>query len=190
MRRAGGRSSGRHLAPGAILSRMSVRSKRSVVEAMSLPHLQCRRAFHPRAPRRRHRKFRSRRRFCRVCFVNRWSHPDTAAGGHSPEAIARLQAVLGGHSASNVEIMTPEHHDLVLGDHLPCAPPHRLQHRRHGGGYGEGDAGRGHQILCRWFSRFHPHRGFRSDDVARRVPDTTRTRCSKCSAASARICRC
>ncbi len=87
-----------------------------------------------------------------------------------PTAIESSRAFWRGLGA-NVEIMTPEHHDLVLAvtSHLPHLIAYTIvgtadELRRR-------DVVGSDEILRRRLSRLHPHRGVRSDDVARRVPD-------------------
>ena len=101
-------------------------------------------------------------------FVNRWcilTPPD----GDEPNAVEKLAAfwrLLG----ANVEIMAPDHHDLVLAitSHLP----HLIAYTIVGTAdeLQSGDALGGAEILGRRFPRLHPHRCIRPDDVARRVP--------------------
>ena len=107
---------GPHLASGAILSDVGS-VKGSVVRDVT-PHLPEGVHFIPAHPVAGTEHSGPDAGFAEL-FVNRWSiltpPPDTA-----PEAVARLQAfweALG----SNVEIMTPEHHDLVLAitSHVP-----------------------------------------------------------------------
>jgi len=68
------------------------------------------------------------------------------------------------------------------GDHLACAPissPTTSWARRDD--LRNGDAERSNQVLPRGgFRDFHPHRGLRSHHVARRIPQQSRSRCSKC----------
>ena len=56
----------------------------------------------------------------------------------------------------------PEHHDLVLAHHQPCAAPDRVQHCGHGRRSRNRHAERGHQIFRQRISRFYPHRRLRS----------------------------
>ena len=95
-------------------------------------------------------------------------HPD-AAGGRRRRG--------GGKAARVLDRARGERRDHDrrasrhgAGDHQPPAAPDRLYDRRHRGGILHRVALRGAEILRRRLPRFHPHRGVRSDHVARRVP--------------------
>ena len=96
-------------------------------------------------------------------------HPDAAAGRTTPAAVERLAAFWRALGA-NVETMTAEHHDLVLGitSHLPHLIAYTIvgtaDELRPGHALG------GAEILRRRLPRFHPHRRLRPDHVARRLP--------------------
>ena len=101
-------------------------------------------------------------------------------------AVDNLRAFWAGMGAK-VEIMTPEHHDLVLAitSHLPHLIAYTI--------VGTADelaqvtSSRGDEILRRRLSRFHPHRGVRPDDVARCVPQQPGGRAGNARHASTRI---
>jgi cyclohexadieny/prephenate dehydrogenase len=107
---------GAHLAPGAIVSDVGS-VKAMVIKEMS-PHLPAGVHFVPAHPVAGTEHSGPDAGFAEL-FVNRWCIL-TPLPGSSPEAVARLTAfwrLLG----ANVESMSAEHHDLVLGitSHLP-----------------------------------------------------------------------
>ncbi|KAF0227970.1 MAG: cyclohexadieny/prephenate [Beijerinckiaceae bacterium] len=105
-----------HLAPGAIVS--DVGSVKGAVVRDVAPHLPTGVHFVPAHPVAGTEHSGPDAGFAEL-FVNRWSIL-TPPAGTNPDAIARTKAfweALG----SNVEVMTPEHHDLVLAitSHVP-----------------------------------------------------------------------
>ena len=159
--RAGAASRARSSRTSARSSRRS--SRRRAAAARQASHLV------PGASCRRDRTIRPRR----------WlRHPVRATAGASSrrregrDARARSSEVRGVLGGARLECRD---HDAGAsrpraGDHQPCAASHRLQHRRHRGRSRGSDALGGDQVLRRRLPRFHPHRRFRPDDVARRVP--------------------
>ncbi len=116
---------------------------------------------------RRHRAFRAGCRLRRA-VPRPLVHPHPA-GGRPPRGGGAGRAVLGGARLGGRD-HEPGPSRPRAGDHQPRAASHRLQHRRHRRRPGDGDAVRGHQVLGRRLSRFHPHRRLRPDDVARHLP--------------------
>ena len=156
---------GPHLKPGAILSDVGS-VKGSVVRDMA-PYRAERRAFHSGASGRGHGKFRPGFRLCRALRQS-LVHPHAGRRHRSggDEKLSAFWSAIG----ANVETMTPDHHDLVLAvtSHLP----HLIAYTIVGTADELGDVTRirSAEILRRRLSRLHPHRGVRSDHVARRVP--------------------
>jgi cyclohexadieny/prephenate dehydrogenase len=107
---------GPHLAPGAIVSDVGS-VKTSVVKQMS-PHLPAGVHFVPAHPVAGTEHSGPDAGFAEL-FVNRWCilTPLPNSSASAVERLAGFWQVLG----SNVETMSPEHHDLVLGitSHLP-----------------------------------------------------------------------
>jgi cyclohexadieny/prephenate dehydrogenase len=105
-----------HLAPGAIVSDVGS-VKASVVRDMS-PHLPAGIHFVPAHPVAGTEHSGPDAGFAEL-FVNRWCilTPPPATSAAAVERLAAFWRLLG----ANVEIMSPEHHDLVLGitSHLP-----------------------------------------------------------------------
>jgi len=107
---------GKHLAPGAIVSDVGS-VKGSVVRDMA-PHLPAGVHFVPAHPVAGTEHSGPDSGFAEL-FINRWCIL-TPPEGVDPEAIERLRAFWAALGA-RVEIMTPDHHDLVLAitSHLP-----------------------------------------------------------------------
>ncbi len=101
-------------------------------------------------------------------FINRWCIL-TPPEGTDPQAVGRLRAS-GRALGAKVETMDARPSRPGAGDHQPSAAPDRLHHRRHRRRTRQGHLVGSDEVLGRRFSRLHPHRGLRSDDVARRVP--------------------
>ncbi len=160
-----------HLKPGAILSDVGLGEGRG--GARCRPACPGRRASHSGPSRRGHRTIGTGGRLCRAV---RWPLVHTyPAAGHrragaraSDRVLEALRQRCRNHGSQASR--------SGAGDHLPCAASDRLQYRRHRRRSRNGDPKRSHQVLGRRLSRFHAHRGFRSDDVARCLPQQSRGR--------------
>ncbi len=101
-------------------------------------------------------------------FVNRWCilTPPADADAKAVDRLAAFWRLLG----ANVETMAADHHDLVLAitSHLP----HLIAYTIVGTADEMQNVTRSEVLKFsgRRFPRFYPHRGFRPDHVARRVP--------------------
>jgi len=107
---------GPHLKPGSIVS--DVGSVKGSVVAAVQPHLAAGVHFVPAHPVAGTEHSGPDAGFSEL-FINRWCIL-TPPEGQAPEAVATVQAFWAG-AGSNVEIMTPQHHDLVLAitSHVP-----------------------------------------------------------------------
>ncbi len=105
-----------HLKPGAIIS--DVGSVKGAVVKEMAPHLPAGVHFVPAHPVAGTEHSGPDSGFAEL-FINRWCIL-TPPEGTDPEAVERLRAFWAGIGAK-VEIMTPEHHDMVLAitSHLP-----------------------------------------------------------------------
>jgi cyclohexadieny/prephenate dehydrogenase len=105
-----------HLKPGAIVS--DVGSVKAAVVKDMAPHLPAGVHFVPAHPVAGTEHSGPDSGFAEL-FINRWCilTPPEGADGHATEKLRAFWAALG----AKVEIMTPEHHDLVLAitSHLP-----------------------------------------------------------------------
>ena len=101
-------------------------------------------------------------------FHNRWCIL-TPPEGTDEAAIERVRAFWEA-MGSNVEVMSAQHHDLVLA--ITSHVPHLIAYNIVGtaADLETVTQSRGDQVLRRRLSRFHPHRRLRSDHVARRLP--------------------
>ena len=154
------------LKPGAIVS--DVGSVKGAVVAQVQPHLPPGVHFVPAHPVAGTEHSGPDAGFATL-FHNRWcilTPPDGTddAGGREG---ARAS---GPRMGSNVEIMTAQHHDLVLA--ITSHVPHLIAYNIVGtaADLEAVTQVRGDQVLGRRLSRLHPHRRLRPDDVARRVP--------------------
>ncbi len=153
-----------HLKPGVIVSDVGS-VKASVVKDMA-PHLPATAHFVPAHPVAGTEHSGPDSGFPEL-FINRWCilTPPQGTDAQATERLRAFWAALG----AKVEIMTPEHHDLVLAitSHLPHLIAYTIV----------GTADELAQVTSSevikfsagGFSRLHPHRGLRSDHVARRV---------------------
>jgi cyclohexadieny/prephenate dehydrogenase len=105
-----------HLKPGAVVS--DVGSVKGAVVKDMAPHLPAAAHFVPAHPVAGTEHSGPDSGFAEL-FINRWCIL-TPPEGTNPEAVERLRAFWAGLGAK-VEIMTPDHHDLVLAitSHLP-----------------------------------------------------------------------
>jgi cyclohexadieny/prephenate dehydrogenase len=105
-----------HLKPGAIIS--DVGSVKGAVVKEMAPHLPAGVHFVPAHPVAGTEHSGPDSGFAEL-FINRWCIL-TPPGGTDPNAVERLRAFWAGIGA-RVEVMTPEHHDMVLAitSHLP-----------------------------------------------------------------------
>lgn len=153
------------LKPGAILSDVGS-VKNAVVEAVT-PHLPDGVHFVPAHPVAGTENSGPDAGFSSL-FLDRWCIL-TPPEGADENAVARTRQLWEGMGAI-VEVMTPQHHDLVLGitSHLPHLIAYTIV------GTAEDLAAVTQSEVIKFsaggFSRFHPHRRIRSDDVARRLP--------------------
>ena len=120
-------------------------------------------------------------------FVNRWcilTPPKDA----DPSAVERLGAFWKAFGA-NVEIMSAEHHDLVLA--ITSHVPHLIAYTIVGTAIDLRRVTRmgNPQILRQRFPRLHPYRGVRPDDVARYFPAQQGSRARSARHASTRTWR-
>ena len=101
-------------------------------------------------------------------FHNRWCIL-TPPEGTDEAAIERVRAFWEA-MGSNVEVMSAQHHDLVLA--ITSHVPHLIAYNIVGtaADLETVTQARGDQVLRRRLSRFHPHRRLRPDHVARRLP--------------------
>ena len=105
-----------------------------------------------------------------------------------PAALAKLEEFwqkLG----SNVELMTPEHHDMVLAitSHVPHLIAYNIVNTAaHLERVTDSEV---IKFSAARLSRFHPHRGVRSGDVARRLPEQQRSGARNARPLFGRSCR-
>ncbi len=174
-----------HLAPGATVSDVGS-VKGAIVRDMG-PHLPNHVHFVPAHPVAGTEYSGPDAGFAEL-FVNRWCilTPPQGADQQAVDKLAEFWRLLG----ANVETHGGRPPRPGARHHQPPAASDRLHHRRHGGRIADGDALGSVEILRRRLPRFHPHRGLRSDHVARRVPRQQGRGAWKCSAASTRTFRC